>query len=276
MSEEVVVVVSGGDPPAPGCRARGAARRARHRRRQRARARARARPRGRPSRSATSTRRRPRPSRSRRQPACASSVTRRRRTRPTSSSPSTSRCAMSPRRILVLASRGGRLDHELATLLLLGSDRYATRGDRRVHRRCARPRRAATGARFEGEPGELITLLAVNGPAVGVTTEGLAYPLRGETLEPGLESRSLERLRGRGGAHLGRRRRPARHPTGRSRSDTAAARCCCGAPGRRAARRRRLRRQRRAADRGRARHARLVRDLEGREAGVRGRRAGSR
>jgi thiamine pyrophosphokinase len=28
-------------------------------------------------------------------------------------------------------------------------------------------------------------VLAVNGPAIGVTTEGLAYPLRGETLEPG-------------------------------------------------------------------------------------------
>ena len=31
----------------------------------------------------------------------------------------------------------------------------------------------------------LCTLLAVNGPATGVTTEGLEYPLRDETLEPG-------------------------------------------------------------------------------------------
>ena len=31
----------------------------------------------------------------------------------------------------------------------------------------------------------LVTLLAINGPAVGVVTEGLVYPLRGETLEPG-------------------------------------------------------------------------------------------
>jgi thiamine pyrophosphokinase len=36
-----------------------------------------------------------------------------------------------------------------------------------------------------GVRGELVTLMAVNGPAVGVRTEGLAYPLRGETLEPG-------------------------------------------------------------------------------------------
>lgn len=91
---------------------------------------------------------------------------------------------MSPLRILVLASRGGRLDHELATLLLLGSERYATAeidaniGEAQVH--VVRGRRA-----IRGEPGDLVTVLAVNGPAIGVTTEGLAYPLRGETLEPG-------------------------------------------------------------------------------------------
>jgi len=33
--------------------------------------------------------------------------------------------ALGPERILVLAGRGGRLDHELASLLLLASDRYA-------------------------------------------------------------------------------------------------------------------------------------------------------
>jgi len=91
---------------------------------------------------------------------------------------------MNPRRILVLAARGGRLDHELAALLLLGSERYAAAeidaniGDADVH--------VVRGLRtLRGEPGELITLLAVNGPAIGVTTEGLTYPLRGETLEPG-------------------------------------------------------------------------------------------
>ena len=99
---------------------------------------------------------------------------------------------MSPRRILVLASRGGRLDHELATLLLLASERYASAeidasiGDAHVH--VVRGRRA-----IRGEPGELITLLAVNGPAVGVTTEGLAYRLRGEALEPG-SSRGVSNL----------------------------------------------------------------------------------
>jgi thiamine pyrophosphokinase len=91
---------------------------------------------------------------------------------------------MAPERILVLAGTGGRLDHELSTLLLLAAERYAaTRidalvGEARVHvirGECA----------LEGSLGELCTLLAVNGPAAGVTTDGLEYPLRGETLEPG-------------------------------------------------------------------------------------------
>ena len=92
--------------------------------------------------------------------------------------------AMAPRRILVIATRGGRLDHDLANQLLLASDRYASAevdalvGDALVH--VVRHERT-----FEGEPGEFLTLLALNGPAVGVTTDGLAYPLRDEILEPG-------------------------------------------------------------------------------------------
>jgi thiamine pyrophosphokinase len=92
--------------------------------------------------------------------------------------------AMSPERILVLAGDGGRLDHQLSTLLLLGSDRYAGShvdalvGPARVHV----IRRTRT---LDGEPGRLLTLLALHGPAEGVTTEGLMYPLRGETLQSG-------------------------------------------------------------------------------------------
>ena len=38
---------------------------------------------------------------------------------------------------------------------------------------------------MHGAPGELLTLLPLGGPATGVTTNGLEYPLRGETLAPG-------------------------------------------------------------------------------------------
>ena len=46
--------------------------------------------------------------------------------------------------------------------------------------------------------------------AEGVTTDGLVYPLRGETLEAGIEPRCLERVRGRHGSSRRRARRPPR------------------------------------------------------------------
>jgi len=87
-------------------------------------------------------------------------------------------------RILVLAGDRGRLDHLLAGLLLLGSGEYARVeidarvGAARVH--VVRGRRT-----LQGEPGELVSLLALHGEASGVTTAGLAYELRGETLGRG-------------------------------------------------------------------------------------------
>ncbi len=91
---------------------------------------------------------------------------------------------MEPERILVLASDSGRLDHSLANVLALGSERYARStidayvGQALVHV-------VRGGRRIDGELGELVSLLALHGPAQGVTTLGLAYPLRGETLEAG-------------------------------------------------------------------------------------------
>ncbi|HUG65964.1 MAG TPA: thiamine diphosphokinase [Gaiellaceae bacterium] len=91
---------------------------------------------------------------------------------------------MWPERILVLAGTGGRLDHELAALLLLASPRYAAAqidavvGSARIH--------VIRGERtLAGVPGDLVSLVPLHGPAAGVETDGLAYPLRGETLEPG-------------------------------------------------------------------------------------------
>ena len=92
--------------------------------------------------------------------------------------------ALGARRVLVVASGAGRLDHLLAALLLLGADRYsalevdAVVGDAVVH--VVRDERTLVG-----EPGETLTLLPVGGPAEGVTTRGLEYPLAGETLDPG-------------------------------------------------------------------------------------------
>jgi thiamine pyrophosphokinase len=91
---------------------------------------------------------------------------------------------MSPSRILVIGSGGGRLDHALSTLLLLGAERYAgVQIDARIDEAQVHVIR---GDRvLDGVPGELVSLLALHGPAEGVTTEGLAYPLREEMLEAG-------------------------------------------------------------------------------------------
>jgi thiamine pyrophosphokinase len=91
---------------------------------------------------------------------------------------------MQPRRILVVGGIEGRLDHLIGELVLLGSEDYAAveldaiLGEAAVH--VIRTERTLTGSE-----GELISLFALNGPAAGIVTEGLAYPLRGETLVPG-------------------------------------------------------------------------------------------
>ena len=90
--------------------------------------------------------------------------------------------ALAPRRILVLGSDSG-LDHLFSTLLLLVEQfaRFeidATLGAATTH--VIRDER-----QLLGEIGELISLFALSGSAAGVTTEGLSFPLRGETLESG-------------------------------------------------------------------------------------------
>jgi thiamine pyrophosphokinase len=87
-------------------------------------------------------------------------------------------------RVLVLSGGGERLDHLAVELGLLASSRLAgvdvdaVFDATRVH--VVRAER-----RLTGEVGELVSLVTVHGPAVGVRTEGLVYPLNGETLEPG-------------------------------------------------------------------------------------------
>ena len=86
--------------------------------------------------------------------------------------------------ILVVGGDGGRLDHLLGVCLLLASDRWtgvridAVLGAALVH--VVRDHRS-----LSGEPGELVSLSAVGGPASGVTTSGLRWQLDDDALLAG-------------------------------------------------------------------------------------------
>jgi thiamine pyrophosphokinase len=78
---------------------------------------------------------------------------------------------------------GGRLDHAVANLAVICSSRWAaatidaTVGSHRVW--------VVRGERvLDVEVGDTLSLVPMGGPAVGVTTTGLNYPLEDETLDP--------------------------------------------------------------------------------------------
>jgi thiamine pyrophosphokinase len=84
----------------------------------------------------------------------------------------------------VLGIGGGRLDHFLGNVLLLASPRFASaRID--AHVGGAQVSVVHDRVELDGTPGRLCSLLPLGGPAVGVLTDGLRYPLRRETLPPG-------------------------------------------------------------------------------------------
>ena len=87
---------------------------------------------------------------------------------------------------VVSGGGGARLDHHLAELVLLAATRYAPlRLDARIGSARAVPVHAGEGVSLTGAPGAVLTLIALGGAARGITTGGLRWPLRAETLEPG-------------------------------------------------------------------------------------------
>ncbi len=87
--------------------------------------------------------------------------------------------------ILLLAALGGRLDQTVANLLLLahpgleGVRVSVVEGDQEAFL-------IRSAARIAGRPGDLVSLIPLGRDAVGVTAEGLRWPLRDETLRFGL------------------------------------------------------------------------------------------
>lgn len=90
-----------------------------------------------------------------------------------------------PQRIVVVGGAGGRFDHELATAMLLCSDRWdgvdeldwvtdrgwshVIKGRRIIH----------------GDVGTTISLIPIGGPASGIDTKGLRWDLRSATIPAG-------------------------------------------------------------------------------------------
>jgi thiamine pyrophosphokinase len=93
--------------------------------------------------------------------------------------------------LVVLGAFGGRLDHALANVWILAHPALDERTVALLDGR-ARVRLLTAGAALDldSRAGNLVTLLPFDGPALGVTTRGLRWPLAGATLPVGF-SRGL-------------------------------------------------------------------------------------
>ncbi len=87
-------------------------------------------------------------------------------------------------RVTVVGGHGGRLDHLVGNLALLGASAYAAL-DLDARLGAATVTVVRDHAPLRGPVGSLVSLFAVHGPALGVTTRALRFPLRDARLEPG-------------------------------------------------------------------------------------------
>ena len=103
-------------------------------------------------------------------------------------------------RVVMVGGYGGRTDHLLAGALLLGAEQFA---DVEVvaHLGPATLTVVRGSASLHGRPGEYVSLLALHGPARGIVTDGLLYPLEDEDLVPG-STRGVSNELARPTAHL--------------------------------------------------------------------------
>lgn len=92
--------------------------------------------------------------------------------------------ARHPARIIVVTGTGDRLDHTLSLAQLLASPRTAgVEVEAWIGEAHLSVIRDLTV--LSGEPGDLVSLLPLHGPALGIVTDGLLYPLRDEDLAVG-------------------------------------------------------------------------------------------
>ncbi len=89
-------------------------------------------------------------------------------------------------RAILFGGYGGRLSHLLGNALALTARSLAPMAvEWHVGPATVWVVRAGRPAHIAGTPGDLVSLLATGGPITGVTTKGLRWALRGDTLDPG-------------------------------------------------------------------------------------------
>ncbi len=87
------------------------------------------------------------------------------------------------REILVIGALGDRLDQTLGNLALLTDSQRST-FDIRLDDGLEEAFFTRGSCRFRGAVGDVVSLIPWGGEVTGVTTDGLRWPLRGETLYP--------------------------------------------------------------------------------------------
>jgi len=85
--------------------------------------------------------------------------------------------------IRIVSALGGRLDQTLGNLALLASP-ACLQADVRLDDGQTEAFFITENARLQGRPGDTLSLLPWGQPAEGITTQGLLYPLKDETLTP--------------------------------------------------------------------------------------------
>ena len=86
--------------------------------------------------------------------------------------------------VMVMGGHGGRLDHWLSNAALLADRRWSTK---RVIwlAGCDLGTVVHHKASLYGTPGDVVSLITPSGPAKGITTEGLRWPIQDGVLSPG-------------------------------------------------------------------------------------------
>jgi thiamine pyrophosphokinase len=88
--------------------------------------------------------------------------------------------------ITIVGGHGGRVDQSFANAFVIASPTYAHVSLHAIlDSALVSVVHGGGGVTFVGEPGDVVTILPLHGDAVGVRTEGLEYPLRGEGLPAG-------------------------------------------------------------------------------------------